>query len=68
MTLATGSPTSKTGSVFENCFLVHDTSVALPRLRRSVEGVNGHVAWDHLPASSMARCLLGLYSHDFLLR
>ncbi len=27
---------------------------------------NGHVAWDHLPASPLARCLLGLYSHDFL--
>jgi hypothetical protein len=53
---------------FDYCFLIHDTSVVLPGFRRSVEAVNGHVAWDHLPVTSMARCLLGLYSHDFLMR
>lgn len=53
---------------FDFCFLIHDTSVIFPGFRRSVEAVNGHVAWDHLPASPMARCLLGLYSHPFLLR
>lgn len=53
---------------FDYCFLIHDTSVVLPGFRRSVEAVNGHIKWDHLPASSMARCLLGLYSHDFLMR
>lgn len=53
---------------FDYCFLIHDTSVVLPGFRRSVEAVNGHVAWDHLPATPMARCLLGLYSHDFLTR
>ena len=53
---------------FTYAFLIHDTSVIFPGFRRSVEGVNGHIAWDHLPASPMARCLLGLYSHDFLMR
>jgi len=53
---------------FDYCFLIHDTSVVFPGFRRSVENFNGHVAWDHLPASPMARCLLGLYSHNFLMR
>ncbi len=53
---------------FDYGFLIHDTSVVLPGFRRSVEGVNGHVRWDHMPASPMARCLLGLYSHEFLMR
>ena len=53
---------------FDYGFLLHDTSVVFPGFRRSVEAVNGHVGWDHLPASPMARCLLGLYSHDFLMR
>ena len=53
---------------FDYAFLIHDTSVVFPGFRRSVEAVNGHVAWDHLPASPLARCLLGLYSHDFLMR
>ena len=53
---------------FDYGFLLHDTSVVFPGFRRSVEAVNGHVHWDHLPASPMARCLLGLYSHRFLMR
>ena len=53
---------------FDYAFLLHDTSVIFPGFRRSVEEVNGHVAWDHLPASPMARCLLGLYAHNFLMR
>ncbi len=53
---------------FDYCFLIHDTSVVLPGFRQSVEAVNGHIMWDHLPATPMARCLLGLYSHDFLMR
>ena len=53
---------------FDYGFLMHDTNVIFPGFRRSVESFNGHVAWDHLPASPLARCLLGLYSHDFLLR
>jgi hypothetical protein len=53
---------------FDYCFLIHDTSLVLPGFRRSVEAINGHIAWDHLPASPMARCLLGLYSHNFLMR
>lgn len=53
---------------FDYAFLIHDTSVIFPGFRRSVEAVNGHVAWDHLPASPLARCLLGLYSHNFLVR
>lgn len=53
---------------FRYAFLIHDTSVIFPGFRRSVESFNDHVAWDHLPASPLARCLLGLYSHDFLMR
>ncbi len=53
---------------FEYAFLIHDTSVIFPGFRRSVEAFNNHVAWDHLPASPLARCLLGLYSHRFLMR
>lgn len=53
---------------FGYVFLIHDTSVIYPGFRRSVEEINGHLHWDHLPASPMARCLLGLYSHDFLMR
>lgn len=53
---------------FRYCFLIHDTSVIFPGFRRSVEAFNDHVEWDFLPASPLARCLLGLYSHDFLLR
>lgn len=52
---------------FDYCFLIHDTSVVFPGFRRSVESINGYVAWDHLPAAPMGRCLLGLYSHDFLM-
>ena len=53
---------------FDYAFLIHDTSVIFPGFRRSVEEVNGHVAWDHLPATPLARCLLGLYAHPFLMR
>jgi len=53
---------------FKYCFLIHDTSVIFPGFRRSVESFNNHVAWDFLPASPLARCLLGLYSHKFLMR
>lgn len=53
---------------FRYCFLLHDTSVIFPGFRRSVESFNNHIAWDHLPASPLARCLLGLYSHPFLMR
>ena len=53
---------------FDYGFLIHDTSVIFAGFRRNVEAVNGHVKWDHLPATPMARCLLGLYSHDFLMR
>jgi hypothetical protein len=53
---------------FGYAFLMHDTNVIFPGFRRSVEGFNRHLPWDHLPASPLARCLLGLYSHDFLTR
>ena len=53
---------------FRYCFLIHDTSVIFPGFRRNVEAFNDHVAWDFLPASPLARCLLGLYSHAFLMR
>ena len=51
---------------FEYGFLMHDTNVIFPGFRRAVESFNRHLPWDHLPASPLARCLLGLYSHDFL--
>ena len=53
---------------FEYAFLMHDTNIIFPGFRRSIEGFNRHLAWDHLPASPLARCLLGLYSHPFLFR
>jgi len=53
---------------FDYAFLLHDTVLVLPGFRRSVEGFSRYLAWDHLPASPLARCLLGLYSHDFLTR
>jgi len=53
---------------FGYAFLMHDTNVIFPGFRRSVEGFNRHLPWDHLPASPLARCLLGLYSHAFLTR
>ena len=53
---------------FDYCFLIHDTSMVFPGFRRNVEAINGHIMWDHLPAAPMARCLLGLYSHNFLMR
>ena len=53
---------------FGYAFLMHDTNVIFPGFRRSVEGFNRHLHWDHLPASPLARCLLGLYSHAFLTR
>ena len=53
---------------FGYAFLMHDTNVIFPGFRRSVEDINRHLDWDHLPASPLARCLLGLYSHQFLTR
>ena len=53
---------------FDYGFLMHDTNVIFPGFRRSVETFNTHIAWDHLPATPLARCLLGLYSHAFLMR
>ena len=53
---------------FDYAFMIHDTNVIFPGFRRSVESFNQFVQWDHLPASPLARCLLGHYSHDFLMR
>jgi len=53
---------------FGYAFLMHDTNVIFPGFRRSIESFNRHFHWDHLPATPLARCLLGLYSHDFLIR
>jgi hypothetical protein len=53
---------------FKYGFLMHDTNVIFPGFRRSVESFNRYIDWDHLPASPMARCLIGHYSRDFLLR
>jgi len=51
---------------FDYAMLIHDTARILPGFRRSVESVNGFGNWDHIPVTPMARCLLGLYSFDFL--
>jgi hypothetical protein len=53
---------------FDYAMLIHDTNQVYPGFKRKVENFNRHLKWDHLPASGMARCLLGLYSHDFLMR
>lgn len=53
---------------FDYAFLMHDTNLIFPGFRRSVEGFNRHLRWDHLPASPLARCLIGHYSRDFLMR
>ena len=52
---------------FDYAMLIHDTNEIYPGFKRRVEGFNRHLKWDHLPATPMARCLLGLYSFDFLL-
>lgn len=53
---------------FDYAMLIHDTNEIYPGFRRKVESFNRHLNWDHLPASPMGRCLLGLYSFDYLLR
>ena len=53
---------------FDYAMLLHDTSRIEAGFRNAVETINDHVNWDHLPATPLARCLLGLYSHEFLLR
>lgn len=51
---------------FDYGMLIHDTNHIFPGFRRKVENFNQHILWDHLPATPLARCLLGLYSHNFL--
>ncbi len=53
---------------FDYAMLIHDTNQVYPGFRRRVENFNRHLKWDHLPATPMARCLLGLYAYDFLVR
>lgn len=53
---------------FDYAMLIHDTNQVYPGFRRKVESFNTYLPWDHLPATPLARCLLGLYSHSFLLR
>lgn len=53
---------------FDYGMLLHDTNHIFPGFRRKVENFNTHLHWDHLPATPLARCLLGLYSHSFLRR
>ena len=52
---------------FDYAMLIHDTNEVYPGFRRKVESFNRHMQWDHLPATPFGRCLLGLYSFDFLL-
>jgi hypothetical protein len=51
---------------FDYAMLIHDTNEVYPGFKRRVESFNRHLTWDHLPASAMGRCLLGLYSQKFL--
>ena len=51
---------------FDYAMLIHDTNEVYPGFKRKVESFNRHLNWDHLPASGMGRCLLGLYSNRFL--
>lgn len=51
---------------FDYAMLIHDTVQVFPGFRRKVEDFNTYMHWDHLPATPLARCLLGLYSHNFL--
>ena len=53
---------------FDYAMLIHDTNQIFPGFKRKVENFNTHLHWDHLPATPLARCLLGLYSHHFLSR
>lgn len=53
---------------FDYAMLIHDTNQIYPGFRRKVENFNTHLPWDHLPATPLARCLLGLYAHSFLLK
>ena len=53
---------------FDYAMLIHDTNEIYPGFRRRVENFNQYLPWDYLPASAMARCLLGLYSFNFLQR
>lgn len=53
---------------FDYGMLIHDTNQIFPGFKRKVENFNTHLSWDHLPATPLARCLLGLYSHSFLRR
>lgn len=53
---------------FDYGMLIHDTVNIFPGFRKKIEGFNGHLPWDHLPATPLARCLLGLYAHGFLQR
>lgn len=52
---------------FDYAMLIHDTNEVYPGFRRKVETFNRFMHWDHLPATAMGRCLLGLYSHNFLM-
>lgn len=51
---------------FDYAMLIHDTNRIYPGFRRKVEEFNKHIMWDHLPATPLGRCLIGLYSHKFL--
>jgi len=53
---------------FDYAMLIHDTNHIYPGFREKVESFNTHLHWDHLPATPLARCLLGLYSHNYLQR
>lgn len=53
---------------FDYAMLIHDTNQVFPGFRRKVENFNQYLQWDHLPATPLARCLLGLYAHSFLMR
>jgi hypothetical protein len=53
---------------FDYAMLIHDTNQIYPGFKRKVENFNTYLPWDHLPATPLARCLLGLYAYSFLLK
>lgn len=51
---------------FEYALILQDTSELEPGFRAKCETLNGHFAWDLLPACPRLRCSTGIFRHGFL--
>ena len=51
---------------FDYALILQDTSELEPGFRRKCETMNGHFAWDLLPACLRLRCSTGIFRHGFL--